>query len=350
MNSIDKETSIAPNLSKPNEADYSERSTYAQFIQPKGADYWVGYDGSDFDHSDHMVILTDDNELAEFNKYDVAIEDYELFRKSMVVLNEMIALLPSGNLQKGIRSAIEAKCIDLLAAARESRQNNNYAFSLEEIHYVQNDVSRLLRMISLSLGSDEKEKNLDAKMSPNQRVGEKFKNDGYHSVFDIELKDLDPFSYWASDSGRQKYVSFNANLGTLDIKIIPDERISFDYEPDSRLLAAGRYDSDTTVTIGNSGIQMKHHNEALCMRIDLDDNAPCGIALDLGRSPFSGTRIQRDGDLIGKIFSSISKNGCHEHTGFTPQMKDEFGGFAEELALKQHLFWITQQQGAQKSA
>lgn len=347
MNNIENIKIATPNLNKSNEAGYSS-STYAKFMHLEDTNYWWGYNGSDLNHSNRMILLKDDNELAEFNKYDVDIEEYTLFRDSMKTLDELTCLFPTGNLQNGIKMAIKAKCTDLLAAAHESRQNPDYAFSIEEIHIVQHDVTTLLEVISMSLGSDVNEKGDAYKRVIHQKRGERFKNDGYLSSYDIESKPINPedASYW--EKLKQKYHNLTLDRGSLEIKIIPDVRISFDYKPSSESISGDYYKSNSVIDGGE--IQMQHHNDALCMRIDLDDNAPYGIALDLGRSPFSGTRIQRDGDLIGRIFSSVSKNGCHEHTGFTPQMKDEFGSFAEELALKQHLYWTTQQQGAQKSA
>lgn len=314
--------------------------TYAK-IRKVSDDFWIAYNGEDAIHSGSVSIFND-SECEEFKKYDVSINDYEYFKEFTKKLDKVVSLLPFGNLRYGIGAAIKAKGIDLLAAARQARKDSNYEFTLKEIHRVQNDLNCALSAIYLSIGGNEEEKLKEERMAVYQKNGEMYKNHGYCSTFDLFHESMNPNGFWENGI---LYYPPRLKIGALDVKIIPDSRISFDYKPSSDWSYPEYYTSQSTILLSD-GKRVTHYNDALCMRIDLDENAPYGIALDLGRSPYDGEIVNREGDLAGKIFSSISKNGCHEYTGFSEDMAKEFNSFAEELALHQHLSWINQQKGA----
>ena len=118
----------------------------------------------------------------------------------------------------------------------------------------------------------------------------------------------------------------------LDIKVNPLKRIEFVYTPEAE--SGKKRHSSHSQYAGDR----EYNNESLSIRIDLDTEAPDGIALDIGRSSYDGpkrsTRLTRSSDLLGDIFENASPNGSHEFTGFKPGMANMFKGFAEGLSLR----------------
>lgn len=301
---------------------------------PTYTDEWVASstDGPD-------IVLSDG--IEEFCRLDVGTREYESFKNAQTAAMSLAEQLPESGLRGGVYKAIMAKNFDLLAAIRQARQESDFPIPLEDLYRAQREQFFLLSAAAGALGFDDYDLMVDLGTRIEMREGVKARNNGFRSVYDVLTETFfDMGDYEDIPQSRRDSIDF-AYTGQLHVSINPQRGVVIDYIPTQK--SARRYHNTESEVTGSDGDQRVYHNEGLSMRIDLDATAPCGIALDMGRSPYDGSRngrhLKRNGDLLGRVYATVTEQGSHEYTGFTTEMRDEFRTFAEELTLAQYLRW-----------
>jgi len=293
-------------------------------------------------------IFLSDEDLVDFIKLDVNIDAFSKFRDIKNKAKKICAFLPDYIIGEGILASIEAKTIDLLAASSFARKNTDKPddrsnlFSEEDIKRAFRDFDFLLDSIYMALGGyiDWQKDLWGNRTFCKVLKGRKHSNGGYESSYEVTTTtEFDEGDFIETPDDEKDNWDLYLYKGILNIQIDPTKRVAFEYIPDQQ--SARNYHETKTVIKHKTGEQLKYDNKGLSLRIDIDKTAPCGIALDIGRSPYDAAKSEgaftRTGDLLGTIFAEVSPNGCHEYTGFTSEMRDNFKGFAEELALNQYL-------------
>jgi len=296
--------------------------------------------------------LFEEEDVNDFIRLDVGVKEYLNYVDVEELIKEISGLLPDNSVRDGFLKAVYAKTMDLLAAARLARTNPDFNFKKGDIETALIDEVHLLSAISAVLGSEDVCD--DCRTKCIFKENKKNQNGGSRGVYEINSERLMPakFNIPFSKKLSERMILKDNRKGMLSVSIDPSRRVSFEYTPISDWY--GGWHKSETIILSKKFEQTKFSNDGLCLRIDIDETAPEGIALDLGRSEYDAKKsdgfFSRTGDLLGNIFSEVSPNGCHEYTGFTSEMKNDFRAFAEELAVKQHLRWADQQQGAQTVA
>lgn len=339
------ETSYAVIDNANHDTDHPYWSPSSWFAKDKRSTDELSNLGLSFESMATTIVLSND-ELSEFIKLDVDIDAYNSFREIRNKSIKVCGLFSDNLIGEGFLKAIEAKATDLLAAF--SLKNNKEheekpMFEDKEIRRALRDLNFMLDSIYMALGGeiDWEFDNFNPTFC-DFLSGRKYKNNGYESSY--EVRTVSYFDHGdfddIIDDEKDNWDLFQYE-GTLNIQIDPLSRISFDYIP--KQSSANDYHKTETIIQNKKGERLAYNNNGLSLRIDIDKTAPCGIALDVGRSPYDASKSEgafsRDGDLLGSIFAQVSPNGCHEYSGFTTEMRDKFKPFAEELALNQYLRW-----------
>lgn len=315
-------------------SDKSAPNKYGYYLPEEAAAWTV-------DDEEGTTLTLDQSSMEELIHLDVGPKEYSYYADIRNSIESLQLALPNGALKDGITIALSAKSMDLLAATRQARRESDFPISLGDIHRAQRDLFFSLSALRGVVGATEDD-NLIAEDDTHiwRTFGKRIQNGGYVSDYKVctdlssDEKDQDGIAPEDKD-----YMDTFHYPGKVQLKIEPLKRIEIIYTPD-RQSARDYHTSHTDITAPD-GKQTSFDNDSLSLRIDIDELAPAGIALDIGRSAYDGGRngksMQRNGDLLGRIFQSVTPYGSHEYSGFTPAMKDEFRGFAEQLALRQYL-------------
>jgi len=282
----------------------------------------------------------DAQEQALFEQVDVGTGEFSYYVDSLNAVDDITAHMPAGGLANGFNIATKAKLGKLLSEQRRARLDPLSSPELiRKLYYAQRDLTMALLAIStaLALGS----RDYDEYTHAWHEGGNKSRNGGYNATYSVcnvePWPDYDDhaehFFNGVTDDGLLPDEFHNP--GKLEIRVDPAVRIEFIYTPEIES-ARSRHGSHSTVT--QNGVEKNYENQTLSIRIDLDPNAPHGVALDTGRSAYDGGKdgrhIKRDSDLLGSVFGDIEDQGSHEYSGFDETSLAEFPNFAERLAIQ----------------
>lgn len=296
------------------------------------------------DDNERLIELNQSDQLELFKQLDVGIKEFDYFTNATYSIDQISSSLPDGELAQGFNVAAKTMLQKIISKQRQvlldprtaSEQADRYNYALRDLTFALTNISSAL---NLSGAWDDDLLNINIWYSR----GRKSRNSGYIAEYIVcndefdpddidhsaQVDELDPDDLWPDEF----YYP-----GKLEVRVDPERRIEFVYTPELES-AQNRHVSHATTVQG--GVERIYSNNALSIRIDLDSTAPCGVALDIGRSTYEGEKdgrsLHRDSDLLGSVFDEIGDQGSHEYTGFAEGVSQEFKNFAERLAIQLNL-------------
>ena len=314
---------------------------FATVVHHPNYDFFTGWDdGPDVRNDvyeivdktgDLRLLIEDPVELALFKELDVSVVEFTSYQDMVSAAKDLADALPAGQLHNGVHIALLAKATDYIDAVRDVRRGERSDVSLEvilqgmrELKFAYESFATVIRLHSPSVNS---EYGINAWYIS----GGKGRNGGYHAHYEVcndsyyNLGDQEVDGEYPPDE-----YHYPALVG---VHINPHRRVEFTYTPTGKLT----HDLHRSRTVVYGDTPKVFGNTSLSIRIDLDEKAPHGIAVDVARGPHKGDSMERDGDLLGTIFAAISEGDSHEHRGLEPGMTREFRGFSEQLALQLYL-------------
>lgn len=298
------------------------------------------------DKETHEVITFDTtDELQDFIDLDVGVREYSRYRSTLEAIRDAANCLPVSSIVDGFMSAANSALRDKLALARRIRTGDEKIITLDEIYISFRELNFAFSAIAAALAVGAGQPQADY-LAHAWLIKGKIPSNGvgaYNAVYDV-CNDtyVDEGDQDQPEDG--DYFDGYPEIhypGELEVRVDPLKRIEFKYTPKLES-ARSHHHSHSQITY-TDGRQRKYDNCSLSIRIDLDPDSPAGINLDVARSdmdgPFGsdGKKIQRQGDLVGKVLAAASPDGSHRYEGFTPAMANEFRTFAERLALQLYL-------------
>lgn len=333
-------------------------TTFAKVAKELVAGYTMTYDGStgeeySFEEPDFVVTARDEHgavqldsedKLEDFIRLDVGTQEYNRYKCCGRMIDNLEAVLPQHEISeavvKSLRAIIDKKIQHIRSERLASQITDDQYF---ELLRSQRDLGFAIASIAHALDDSNEWKTLDPgdeliEQSLVWRTsGRKGRNSGYYAEY-----------HTCNDEWLPDYIDHSAVLDGLDdlawpeefhypaklqILINPARRIEFVYTPE--ILSAKHRHMSHSLVVEQDGSTKEYHNESLSIRIDLDQTAPNGIALDVGRSPHEGERggrsMKRTGDLLGNVLAKASASGSHEYSGFTAGMASQFTSYAENF-------------------
>jgi hypothetical protein len=280
-------------------------------------------------------VLMDEEEYRQFEQSELPLLMYDRGFEMLEDAHLVSEMLGGGPLAEGVEKAFKLRIWQLSEAMRDAQRNERYPVRPEEVARAQRDLYFMLSATAGALGARDFQTGIEERRTfvyPTgmKNMGERgrefsfdvctdsFGNEGdFESDPNAEL-DPDEFRYW----------------GNLKISINPDKRISFSYEPHQES-AKGFHEAEDVVE--RDGRVIYHKFVDLNFRLDLDDKAPEGLSLDFGRGEFEGKTMLREGDLLGRVLSTVSPDGSHTYEGFRRNMIPELKPTAEGLMMQLQL-------------
>ncbi|MFZ1812037.1 MAG: hypothetical protein WAU02_00740 [Candidatus Saccharimonadales bacterium] len=322
---------------------YTEMDMFRDWDEPGVIKYDVYSVQDKYTHE--ILHLDTAEELQRFVELDVGVREYHRFQSMHEAINDIANGLPASSIVEGIKVAASEALKDKLALIRRIRLGQDKRFTLDEAYIGLRDLNFALSGIAscLALGSSTY---TDDYLSHAWRLDGRVPSNGFgtynatyavcHDTY-IDEGDLDPHNIRGEydDDGEIHYP------GKIEIRVNSSKRIEFVYTP-NRESARNHHYSHSVIT-HSDGRQRVYENWSLSIRIDLDQNSPAGIALDIARSDKTetystdGKLIDRKGDLVGGLLAAASESGSHQVRGFTPEMTGDFRNFSERFALQLHL-------------
>lgn len=292
------------------------------------------------DDNDGFFEFEDSTKQALFERVDVGIREFSYYVASLAAIDSVSTSMPQGGLADGVSLAAKAKVTKLLSEQRQLLLNpQTTPDKIESTHYAQRDLAFALMAISSALNLGLEEYYVNDSYAWYDR-GAKWRNGGYSAEYavcndEIDADNIDHAAQIEQIGDDELWPDEFHYPGKLEIRVNPAVRIEFIYTPEIES-ASNRHASHTTVM--HDGRSRVYDNNSLSIRIDLDPNAPYGVALDIGRSAYDGGKngrhITRDSDLLGGVFEGIDEQGSHEYTGFDESSRGAFRNFAERLAVQ----------------
>lgn len=278
-------------------------------------------------------------EYGEMVELDVSPSDFLRYKEMITTADDIRRGLPDMPLADGVVEAMKAKTTDLLAAIRMAGEDNSEGIPLEDVRRAMRDQYFLFASIGLTLGAYDSQEAIERHYTFAYPRSMKHLNKGrFESRIAVRNETLTDEGDFVEVQGEDRDYKFEDGFGytgMLTITIDPAKRIEFSYKADQQ---SARQFHESTTEVRN-GKHTTYNNDDMSLRIDIDPTAPAGIAMDFGRSKFHGDKLSREGDLLGKVYSLVTpETGSHEYTGFTPEMKDQFAPFAEEIMLQQYFY------------
>ena len=296
------------------------------------------------------------DELEAFKKSDVTVADFLDERERAAVVKALRFRLPAGELGNGVAKAVDAVLSRLQLYSRETVANTGTSDEERyELMRSERDVkfafSGIIKALDINAGDDEQahhESDGDYFLDTHAWYvkGTRGRNSGYNAEYVVCNDTYHPDDEDHSDilyelkkeaeliDGVDLWPDEFHHPAKLEIRIDPTKRIEFIYTPEIETARQRHYSHSEVVRNGNTKY---YDSSSLSIRIDIDPTAPHGIALDVGRSAYEGSKMTRSADLVGSVLSRTSQTGSHEYTGFTEGMDAEFRIFAEQLSVQLNL-------------
>lgn len=292
------------------------------------------------DEGERQLELSSPEERELFEDLDVGVREFGYFMASLSAIDDVSQSLPEGGISRGFNIAARLMAEKIIKRQRQVQVDEELTYEqTERLRYAQRDLTFALTNISaaLSLGGEGHTNTLNPQVWYGKGV--KTRNSGYNSTYTVcnDVFDADDIDHASqiSEIEDDLWPDEFHYPGKLEIRVDPLKRIEFIYTPEIETVKS-RHVSHSTVR--EAGRERVYSNDSLSIRIDLDSNAPNGVALDIGRSAYSGHKddrtLERDADLLGGVFGEISDQGSHESSGFSKGATDEFRNFAERLAVQ----------------
>ena len=319
---------------------YQEMDVFHDWDEPGVTKYDV-YEVWD-NQTDEIMTLDTVEELDDFILLDVGVREYGRYKSTLQSVEDAVRGMPMSRVSEGVLQAAKSALRDKLALVRRIRTGEEQSVTLEEVYTSFRDLNFAFSSIAtaLSLGSDSLPSDhlahawFKTGKAPSNKTG------AYNAQYDV-CNDtyVDEGDQDKSESGR--YYDSGAEIhypAELEIRVDSEKRIEFNYTP--KLSSARAHHHSQSLVHHEDGRTRQYDNWSLSIRIDLDPDAPAGIALDIARSDHKertykdGKKIDRQGDLVGKVMAAASPHGSHQYEGFTPDMAADFKNFAEHFAVQ----------------
>lgn len=297
---------------------------------------WIAYE-----HATGEQIFLEDSEIRRFIDANVGVSEYFYYNASRSAIDAMCDAMPDYALRDGIRSGLIHKLDEQLSLIRDAKLTKATSLTSEQLHRSQRDL-----MFALSGFAAAFDYRGDYGISPGgetqvwYRGGRKTRH-GYLATYDAcsdtyhDVGDQEDLTSQLADN-ESLYPDTFHYPAQIEIEINPLRRLELRYRPAKESMRRHHYshiryqDEDGTVS--------EYENDSLSIRVDLDPDAPAGVAVDIARSSYDGTRngryMQREPDLLGIVLEAASPHGSHAYEGFTPDMATEFPGFAERIVVQ----------------
>ncbi len=294
------------------------------------------------------LMFDNESDFKEFLKLDVGTTEYRNFQGCKWMISLIEQRLPAGDLSRAMAVALNTVIQKQLAYIRKQRLSTDDMEHEEDLFRSQRDLGFALASIAkaMDIHSEPGVLVVDDPIGTHAwyRRGQKGRNGGYVAEYAVCTDEFNPDIVDHQDAlaeldnpdegGEKEWPDEFHYPGKLEIRIDPERRIEFVYTPEI-LSAKQRHMSHSRVE--RDGDTKDYHNESLSIRLDLDETAPAGIALDVGRGAYTGERngkiMTRTGDLLGTVLTHASETGSHEYSGITDDMAKQFRAYAERFAV-----------------